>query len=85
MEKYELDFLEKIIEKFMDEIPLEDLIDLKRTMSQSEIKSYIKESVSEIVKDIAKDSIFPVTNRTIPLKKTYHLKVTVESEEMCAD
>lgn len=73
-----IEIIETFIEKFLDDALLEDLIDLKRTMSQNEINSYIKEKV----KDMAVGMSPTVSTKMIPLKKTYHLKVTVEREEM---
>lgn len=86
MDTYDLEFLESLLEKFVDELTFEDFIDLKKTMSQSEVNSYLKEILCEMINDMSKDILTPIANRkTVPLKKTYHLKLTVEREELTED
>lgn len=84
----------ELIMLFLEETPMEDLTHLKYIMPEKEIEKFIDEWIHENAFNLIADSgekkktsmqIGHSIEKTIPLKKTYHLKVTVEREELRAD
>lgn len=76
--------IKEILKEFIDGVTIEELNHLKFTMSLQEIDGFIQEWVFEHAKKFVKNEITPsnTLSNTIPMKKTFYLKLTVEKEEM---
>lgn len=66
---------------------MEDITHLKYTMDDRQIDQYIEDWISDnainLIVELNYGKKIPVpSGKTLPLKKTYHLKVTVEKEEI---
>lgn len=86
-----------LIMLFLDEVSMEDISQMKYTLPDSQIEAYLEEWITEnainLISEHPKQLHLNSTaarngfnlDKTIPLKKTFHLKVTVEREELRAD
>ncbi len=90
----------ELLKLFLDVTPMEDITHLKYVMSEKDLDSFIQgwiqENAMQLISENQKKTqiensqkqqiktLFP-EEKTIQLKKTYHLKVTVENVEMRAD
>ncbi len=78
--------IKKILSLFIEEIAMEDFTQLKYTLNDNEIDQYLEEWARECAKQFLPKKIADFSDKkTLPLKKTFHLKVTVEREEMTVD
>jgi len=76
------DKMKEIIALFIEEVAMEDITHLKYTMSREDINKFLDDFLEEEAFKYLGNKMKPVT---VPMKKTWHLKVTVEKEEFTID
>lgn len=93
--------IKKILKLFLEDLDMEDMTHLKYVLPDKDIEKFIEDWIKDNAFNLLVSSTpviqgkiesndknndkNKVSGKTIELKKTYYLKVTVEDEEMRAD